>query len=149
MNNINNLTVQALTCVRFCLNELNNFTSFDLIVVRLESLEAAIYDVQHTTSVPWAGQVLHFISHAIFLLLQEIEIHSFETNIGRPAFIIPVSSIEHLLSLKFKATDIAKMYDVSRHTIHRRLKQHNLSVSFAQNSSCFEFVQISYTANSL
>jgi len=48
---------------------------------------------------------------------------------GRPAFTINTSSIESLLSMNFRLTQIAKMLGVSVRTLHRRLSIAEISVS--------------------
>ena len=51
---------------------------------------------------------------------------------GRPSFDIPPASLEELRGLGFTWTRIAKMLNVSRSTIHRRVTDHGLEalVSF-------------------
>ncbi|XP_028395042.1 uncharacterized protein LOC114519163 isoform X2 [Dendronephthya gigantea] len=47
---------------------------------------------------------------------------------GRPKLKIPKEQIELFLEYGFKVTDIAKMLCVSKKTVHRRLREYNLSI---------------------
>ena len=48
---------------------------------------------------------------------------------GRPKLIITEGQISYLSDYGFKAVDMACMFDVSVATIHRRLKDFNMSIS--------------------
>ena len=52
---------------------------------------------------------------------------------GRPKLIITESQLSYLSDYGFKAEDMARMFDVSVATIHRRLKDFNMSVSDTSN----------------
>lgn len=48
---------------------------------------------------------------------------------GRPHFLIPPEILEYFLKNSFKISDMAKMLNISKRTVERRLQQYSLSVS--------------------
>jgi len=128
--NLQLLSTEVLSFVNYGLRAVSNPESYDLLVVRLESVEHAINTYMEEFCIPWGDAVLNIINTIILLIMPQIESMP-EPVLGRPPFFIPISNIECLLSLRFKAVDIAKLYSVSKDTIHRRMKAHNLSVSIA------------------
>ena len=50
---------------------------------------------------------------------------------GRPKLIITESQLSYSKDYGFKAVDMARMFDVSVATIHRRLRDFDMSVSFS------------------
>ena len=100
--------------------------SYCLATTRLES---AILACQVELPVQVYQAFLHLLENALYLIMEELEMVGISINpVGRPKIEIRQPQLEYLLSMRFNATQIAKYYKVSRHTIQRRLKDYNLSV---------------------
>jgi len=115
----------SLSCVQSCVSLLQDDNSIDTVITRLDSLIIAIEETPEFTPA-WRNDALQILERAVHLLLGVMDAPP--PAVGRPKIMIPVSTLELLLSLKFKGTDIAKFYGVSKDTIQRRLRDAGLSV---------------------
>jgi len=120
----------ALACVNNCQQLISEPVNYEIILIKLDSLLSALHRSIDHTAIPWVSAVINKLEVAISILEQEIDgTSSTNSSIGHPRFHIPVSNVEFMLSVNFKATDIAKFYGVSKETIFRRMRAAGISVN--------------------
>jgi AraC-like DNA-binding protein len=114
---------ECLSCLRQSTAALASSSgSRDLIISRLESLLLTI-DVTNDNILV---SVKPLIEQALYHL--EANIRSRTGVMGRPSIDINMSTVENLLSMRFTAKAIARMFGISIRTLHRRLKSAEISV---------------------
>lgn len=119
MDSFNRCLVQLQNCV----------TSLQDLSTDISDILPELYVVlEYCQDLPFESsiEVVRLLERAITVLEQSQT--RCEVQIGRPRIHIPRQSLEYLLSINFKVSDIAKIYHVSRRTISDRLMEFNLSV---------------------
>ena len=131
MDLITHLRTSSLESIRNCITIVRNeASSYDVVVIRLESLADAIRAASEEQYVPWAQEALRILDVVVNVLLDEIDGFQYQSpRVGRPRLPISTSLIEFLLSIKFKVVDIAKILGVSRGTVFGRMHSVGISVS--------------------
>src|SRR5438876_1069738 len=102
-NTIEDLRRIALTVLSECLQIINtNILELDLVVTRLESLLDAIFLVSQASFISWAQQVTERLQNAVHRLV-DLVWNGVEgrRSVGWPKLLVPINSIENLLSMKF------------------------------------------------
>ena len=122
------VATHCISEINNCLELLEDPNSMEIMVTRVDSLIAAINLTRSTEDLSWGSRVVRLLEEASLLLVLHIEaLHSFP-KIGRPRLMVPMTSVEYLLSMNFKATKIAELYGISRETLCRRMKMSGVSV---------------------
>jgi len=145
MNIVHELCYNITTCIETCIQSLRDGAALDLLLTRIESIQAAVISVHQFQPLQWGPHVIELLESTISIILSELDQVSTghsgtAVRAGRPAYQIPLSSIEYFLSIQFKVPDIAKFYGVSRNTIFRRMRTSGLSVNplYSSKIKCYE-----------
>lgn len=131
MASIFNFREELLHIINNCITTFDSGQNDDLVIVQLERLHTLILRVAESGSV--VDVLLEKIDEAMDLLTTEIDNPQERNNVGRPRLIIPISSVEYLLSIGFRAKEISKIFGVSKETIFRRMREQGMAVS---NEKC-------------
>jgi AraC-like DNA-binding protein len=117
----------AINCITQCITLLNDQTNTDIVVQRLESLLLA--SSSFITRPQVIARMESIIEEVITLLETTDESPCSTLPRGRPSIKIDVGAVEQLMSLNFKATQIAQLIGISIRTLHRKLREAGLSVT--------------------
>ncbi len=105
-------------------NEVDNNASNDYVLFRLDVLidvlKELFADMDFEVQPEVLGSLLNISQHIQNLCESEC------TTMGRPSYLLPISTIETYLSMGQTAGNIAKLFGVCERTIRNRMAQHGL-----------------------
>ena len=111
--------------LEFCIHLLASSTeNIEQVITKLDSVISALDSL---ADISIFSRLRQLIEQSIHILEGQIDNFNGQ-GVGRPKQHISVSTLEHLLAMNFRVTQIAEMYGVSSKTIFRRLKEAGLSV---------------------
>lgn len=128
MDVISTFTEVCTTCITECIRLVRDPEQFEVVIVKLESVLLA------TESLTAEGhdflEFTELLEESVRLILSYLEPGNQCTDRlpGRPQIPIKMETVSSLLSMNFKARDIAKMLRVSKVTLYRRMKTSEMSV---------------------
>lgn len=127
MNNIiHNFKEEARRCLLDCIGNLQSQSFGDVVVTRIESFILAGSQLLGQDS--QLDNAIRIAELALSELVPDDIIQKSRQGRGRPAILIDLHTVEHLLSMNFRGREIARMMSISSSTLFNKLRSVNYSV---------------------
>jgi hypothetical protein len=129
---------ESASCLQQCAGALvDGSQSLDSIINKLESFLLAL----ELHGIESLFEVKTLTENALFLL--ESKLNGRVNRKGRPTIEVDMTAVETMLSMKFRATTIAKMFGISIRSLHRKMKAAEISVMYLGTRKKIETVSLS------